>query len=358
MTNLFVAAGGGGDAVGILLARRVLEPEGEGPALISTCAWERLRVDPVPGPRPITGFVGLGQRAGRNVEVLPSSDTEPPGRSTLPRLASESDTRIFLHDFESGAEGLAVQLRALARDVSAERLVVVDVGGDVTARGDEPGLLSPLADSITLAGALATTVPTSLAVVGPGADAELTEAEVINRLVAHGAEPVGLVSPADVERCAAILGWHPTEASALVAASALGGRGSVEMRRGSHPTPLTERTREVWLARNPALEDFPLALALAGTKSLRGAVDVIEGLSVNEIAYEQAKAVQLSSPERRRRRSVEEIVRRAVSNGASHITTRRLMEQANLDPTAATETLRKLEVSGRRVGGLWELDSF
>lgn len=84
MTTLFVAAGGGGDAVGILLAHQVLDPSSEAPVLISTCAWERLRIDPTPGPRPIEGFTGLGVVNGLAVEVLPSSDTEPPGRSVSP----------------------------------------------------------------------------------------------------------------------------------------------------------------------------------------------------------------------------------------------------------------------------------
>ena len=63
---------------------------------------------------------------------------------------------------------MARQLRDLVDALSADTLTVVDVGGDVVARGDEPNLLSPLADSLTLGAALSTEIPTRLAVLGPG----------------------------------------------------------------------------------------------------------------------------------------------------------------------------------------------
>src|SRR5699024_3682182 len=116
--------------------------------------WERLRIDPTPGPRPIIGFTGLGHIDGLLVEVLAHSDTRPPGRSMLPRLAAETPARIFVHDFHYGAHGLADHLRRLVNALDADRIVVVDVGGDVVASGAEATLLSPLADSLTLAGAL------------------------------------------------------------------------------------------------------------------------------------------------------------------------------------------------------------
>ncbi len=354
MRTLFVAAGGGGDAVGILLARRILDPEGQGAALITTCAWERLRIDPTPGPRPVDGFSGLGEVDDRAVEVLPSSDTVPAGRSMLPRLAAEADARIFLHDFERGAQGLARQLRDLVDALSADTLTVVDVGGDVVARGDEPNLLSPLADSLTLGAALSTEIPTRLAVLGPGTDAELSEAQVLDHLRRLGANLEGRIEPTDVQRCQHILDWHPTEASSLVAASALGQRGAVDMRRGRSATPLTEHGRELWVCDSPRIQDFLLAHAVAGSASLDEAVIVVEELAVNEIAFERNKAARLSaSPPRPL--SLEEITTAGMRNGATHITTRRLLEQLNADPIATDPKLEALDLSEQRTGGLWEL---
>lgn len=357
MKTLFVAAGGGGDAVGTLLARRVLDPDGEAPTLISTCAWERLRIDPTPGPRPISGFTGLGDVDGHPVEMLGSSRTTPPGRSVLPRLAYEADARIFLHDFEGGAKGLAEQLRHLVAALEVERIVVVDVGGDVVATGVEPNLLSPLADSLALAGALATGIPTNLAVVGPGADAELTEHEVLERLSAVNGQRVGEVSAPDVECCGDILDWHPTEASALVAAAALQARGAVEMRRGRAPTPLTERGSGIWVVAEPRLASFPLANSLVSTLDLQSAVEAMDRLSVNEIAYERTKAAQLLSSTPSPGRSVSATIEDAIRNGASHITSRRLLEQLGVPRSADQFQLDALASQAKRVAGLWILNS-
>jgi len=323
MRILFVAAGGGGDAVGILLARRILAPHDAGPALISTCAWERLRVDPVPGPRSLSGFTGLGFVDGEPAEVLPSCDTTPPGRSMLPRLAAEADARIFLHDFEHGAQGLAQRLRFLASALSVARLVVVDVGGDVLATGKEPGLLSPLADSLTLAAALQTEVPTSLAVIGPGSDAELPEDEVRRRLDRLGATVAGTIDPASVDELRGILAWHPTEASALVAASALGEQGAVEMRRGLQLVPLTSHTAEAWLLTHPRIHDFPLAHAVQHSTTMRDARQTMASLAVDEIAYEEAKSVRTGEANRQ---GAQELIVAAHSRGATHITARRWQE--------------------------------
>ncbi|MFC7595777.1 DUF1152 domain-containing protein [Terrabacter sp. GCM10028922] len=355
MTTLFVAAGGGGDSVGVLLGRRVLDPEAEGPALITTCAWERLRVDPLPGPRPVEGFSGLGSVGGLAVEVLPNSDTIPSGRSMLPRVTAEVDARIFLHDFNDGVRGLTQQLRALATAVDADRLLVVDVGGDIVSTGTEPGLLSPLADSITLAAALSTGLSTSLAVLGPGADAELSEDDVIARLNQVGGRHEGNITLPDVKPIRPILTWHPTEASALVAAAALGARGAVEMRRGRRPTPLTEIGAEVWLIKTPRLEDFPLALAVAHTEHLDQARRILATLAVDEIAYEEDKAGRLRATVEAHPKHVSTIAAEAIGKGATHITTRRLLEQLNVAALDDDPVRGQLAASSSRFAGLWDL---
>jgi hypothetical protein len=326
MRTLFVAAGGGGDVVGVLLARRILDPEPAGPALIATCAWERLRIDPLPGPRPIDGFSGLGNVGSRAIEVLPESDTVPPGRSTLPRVAADSGARIFLHDFVAGSHGLADQLRTTATALEAERLVVVDVGGDVLGTGDEPGLLSPLADSITLAAALQSGLQPELAIVGPGTDAELAEDDVARRLRQLGAHCAGSVDRGDVEAAGTLLAWHPTEASALVAGAATGVRGAVEMRRGGTPVPLSANSCAVWVIPSPTLPGFPLAAALANTTSLAEARQILRSLAVDEISYEEAKSATASRVSRPTRQTRAEAMSNAAWNGATHITARRLLE--------------------------------
>ncbi|MFI5622729.1 DUF1152 domain-containing protein [Nocardioides sp. NPDC051685] len=345
--TLYVAAGGGGDAVGTLLARRLLESIGGEPALISTCAWERLRIDPVPGPRSRSDFVGLRSVGGVRAEVVPTSDTLPAGRSVLPRLAGDVDARIFVHDFTGGAVGLADQLRALANSVGAESLTVVDVGGDVVAHGGERGLLSPLADSLTLAASIRTGLSVRLAILGPGVDGELTANDVTKILRHLRAERIGVVTPDDVAALHDVLVWHPTEATTLAAAAALGHRGAVDMRRGLEPVPLLDDSAAVWVLDSPDPASFPLASALMQTRSLVSAERIMRDVAVDELDYERRRATQRNSQPPAESTSV--VVEASRHQGATFITTRRLLETGTTD-LLSLETAR---VDGL---GLWDLD--
>jgi hypothetical protein len=345
--TLFVAAGGGGDAVAALLVRRLLAPDEDGPALVSTCAWERLRIDPVPGPRRRTDFQNLAPLAGVAAEVTDRSDTLPPGRSSLPRVAAEGFGRVLLHDFEGGAVGLAAQLTQLVSALEVDRLTVVDVGGDIVARGPEPTLLSPLGDSLTLAACFRLGVPTTVAIVGPGVDGELPTPYVYELLQIVGATLAGSVGAMDVDPIRPVLSWHPTEATTIVAAAALGARGAVEMRRGGPPVAMDASSAEIWTVKQPEPQLFPIARALMQTTSLANAEDIVCRIAVNELDYERARAGRHNAPEK-------PITIRAFADasraaGATHATTRRLLEATGTDPSS---------FSGARVDGLglWALD--
>lgn len=343
-----MAAGGGGDAVGALLARRALGDTDERPPLVTTCAWERLRIDPVPGPRARADFADLGLVGGEPCEVLSTSYSVPTGRSALPRLAETSGARIFLHDFDGGAVGLAEQLRRLAASLRVDHLVVLDVGGDVVARGQEPTLKSPLADSLTLAAALVTGIRTTLVVLGPGSDGELPEAEVLSLLSQVGARAVGLVGLKDVQGLQSVLTWHPTEASAIVAAGAKGVRGSVAMRRGQVPVPLTECAPEAWAVSSPTFDLFPLAKLLRTSTTLSEAEDVLRTFAVDEIDFERRVAGQASSC--RRPKHLADVILELEAAEATHITGRRLAEILychELDVLKARE--------GRPRSGIWSV---
>lgn len=349
MRTLYVAAGGGGDAVGALLARRALGDTDERPPLVTTCAWERLRIDPVPGPRARADFTGLGLVGGEPFEVLPDSDMVPPGRSVLPRLAETSGARIFLHDFEGGAVGLSAQLQRLATSLDVDKLVVVDVGGDVVARGPERGLRSPLADSLTLAAALQTAIPTSMVVLGPGADAELSEGEVHGLLEEAGAAAVGRVTAEDVRSLGPVLSWHPTEATVVVAAAAVGVTGAVAMRSGHDPVPITDRTSEAWCTSSPFWRAIPLAAALRETDSLAAAERVMRSVAVNEIDFERRMALEKTT--RHRPGTVARLISEMQKVGATHVTRRRMSESIGTQAMRDAET--RIDVGLAR---LWSLD--
>ena len=114
-----VAAGGGGDAIAAaVLANAVPGIEGVG---IATLAWDRLIVDPLPGPRAAADFTSLDVRGGYFL-VTPDTRPLPPAGSTLPRLAAELPLPLVLLDPSAGAVGLCRQLAA-ARQVPHLMLV-------------------------------------------------------------------------------------------------------------------------------------------------------------------------------------------------------------------------------------------
>jgi hypothetical protein len=261
-------------------------------------------------------------------------------------LAETCGARIFLHDFEGGAEGLTVQLQRLAASLEVDRLVVVDVGGDIVARGSEPDLRSPLADSLTLAAALGAGLPTLVVVIGPGVDAELPERDVLGLLEEFGGEAVGSITAVDVRGLEAVLSWHPTEATALVAAGAGGIRGRVAMRRGRDPVPVTARTPTIWAVSSATFDSFPLAGALQGTTSLPEVEVVMREVAVDEIDFE--RQVSAEGQTARPGRDLEGLILDMEAVGATHITGRRLSE---ILARAASDNL--VAVTSRELHGLW-----
>ncbi|MFK8844157.1 DUF1152 domain-containing protein [Streptomyces sp. Ac-502] len=78
--KLLIAAGGGGDAITTAMVHTALHGD-DVPALILTYAWERLVVDPVPGPRRRTDFTGTERPGDRVHLVTPASAPSlPPAR--------------------------------------------------------------------------------------------------------------------------------------------------------------------------------------------------------------------------------------------------------------------------------------
>src|SRR5262245_7708509 len=106
--TLYVAAGGGGDAIACAMIARQLEPDVEQP-LIATMSWDRLILDPTPGPRAASDFVGLEPVARRTFRVTEVSALAGPGTSSLPRLLRELPADIYLLDPSWGAPAMAEQ---------------------------------------------------------------------------------------------------------------------------------------------------------------------------------------------------------------------------------------------------------
>ncbi|MFF3257372.1 DUF1152 domain-containing protein [Actinacidiphila glaucinigra] len=341
---MIVAAGGGGDAVAAAMLSAALYGD-EDPAVILTYAWDRLIVDPVPGPRNPDDFTGLRQLTASVYAV--SADTEPvaPAGSTLPRLAAELPHTLALIDPRRGAIGMAQQLEELIAELSPESVDLLDVGGDILARGDEPTLKSPLADALTLAACAQLKTPVRLIIAGPGLDGELPARDLIEALgsIAH------TLTAEDVEPIASILEWHPSEATAMLGAAARGVRGLCEIRDAGLPVPLTDEGPTVHEADlDNALHRNALSRALVSTSSLEEAEQHSREIcGYSEIDYERNKALWLSEqsvvpldPDNVLS-ELSHFEAEARNRGITHTTFRRLTESLSL-PGSQRQELRAL----------------
>ncbi len=236
--------GGGGDIVGAAhtyrRARVDLDPE---LLVLGGLTWERAVVDPEPGPRSRDEILGDVEWIHDRVGVLRGEARPRRGsefaESRVRRVLRElghSDVQVVLIDVGGGVEGTVDGLRALMDHFDLDVLIGVDVGGDALARGDEPGVESPLADSIMTC-SLAKLEDTVLGVFGWGSDGELTREELRQRFSEIAAEggylgAVGLTRK-DVEFLKLLVEEVETEASRIpLRAAEAGDLGPIEIRGG------------------------------------------------------------------------------------------------------------------------------
>ncbi|MER8028348.1 DUF1152 domain-containing protein [Streptomyces bauhiniae] len=333
MTRLIVAAGGGGDAIAAAMLSSALYGDDD-PAVIFTYAWDRLLIDPLPGPRGADDFTGLTRLTPSVWAVTANTRPRPPAGSTLPRLAAELPHTFALLDPYEGAVGITRQLQELIDHLNPESIDLLDVGGDILARGDEPTLRSPLADALTLAAVSQVSASARLLVAGPGLDGELSADELRPMLgpVAH------IFTASDTSAIGAVLEWHPSEATALLAATARGIRGTCKIRDAGLPVPLTDdgpRVHEVGLGET--MNRNTLACAITGTQTLLEAdAHSRRVCGFSEIDYERTKAGRLSQEPLRRRVNkavlshLKEFEAEERDGGATHTTFRHLTEALNL----------------------------
>ncbi|MFZ4188184.1 DUF1152 domain-containing protein [Streptomyces pseudogriseolus] len=349
MTRLIVAAGGGGDAVAAAMLHAALYGD-EDQAVILTYAWDRLLIDPLPGPRGADSFTGL-EPVTQSVWSVPA-EAQPiaPAGSTLPRLAAELPHTLALLDPYHGAEGITRQLEELVSHLAPASIDLLDVGGDILAQGDEPTLKSPLADALTLAACCQVNAPIRLLVAGPGLDGEISPDDLRPLF----GTSVHTFTAEDVETIGSILEWHPSEATAMLAATARGTRGICEVRDAGLPVPLTDEgptVHEVDL--DDAVSRNSLARAIMTTATLDEAeAHSREICGFSEIDYERNKVLWLKEQQPTKLESaavwarLDQFEAEARSHGVTHTTFRRITEALSVSGLQRND-LRQLLVNGR-----------
>lgn len=363
MKRLLIAAGGGGDPITAAMVHAALHGA-DTPALVLTYAWERLVVDPVPGPRRAADFTGTEPAAPGLALITPATAPRAPAGSLLPRLSGALRPRLGLLDPYGGTLGLARQVAAAARWCGAGRIDLVDVGGDIVARGDEPTLRSPLGDALAVAACAETGLPTTVYVAGPGLDNEVPLPDLLPRL----GPPALRLDAAHTEAVSGVFDWHPSEASALLVAAARGIRGVCGTRDAPRPVLLDDTARQVHrLTLDRVLGLSPLARALAGCSSLEEAEEASRAVcGFSEIARERRRAADPATPPAPHRPDRDPAAlldhfaaweRETLARGIAYATTRRITEELDLTAAEARALLAGLRTAApeRHVPPLWRL---
>ncbi len=243
---LAVGIGGGGDVVGALVVAELASLLGT-PAIVGGLTWERRPIDPAPGPRRIDELSPDARRINAWTALAGPETTGPGGfRFAESGMARHLGEPVLLLDPTGGPAAVADGLADAAHTLGCDTIVLLDVGGDVLAHGDEAGLASPLADAVCLAAApalAATGITTLLALFGAGCDGELTPGEVAERVaeVARAGGQLGAWGPGpdELARVRAALAQVPTEASAMGLRCAGGETGVTTIRGGLRTVQLT-----------------------------------------------------------------------------------------------------------------------
>ena len=284
--------------VGALAVARLCESLGT-PFVLGGVAWERTPVDPHPGPRPLAEIRGGRPLGDAAVLAGPKTATPEGVAFSEARMAAHLGTETVLVDVSGGAASATAGIEGAITELGCDLLVCVDVGGDVLAHGDEPGLASPLCDAVMVAAALrvAGRVKPLLAVVGPGCDGELTVDEVLGRVaeLARAAAWLGTwgLTPEVATQLDAAATVVPTEASLQVVRCARGEVGNAYIRRGRRRVELGPVGALTFLFDPVAAPSaaLPLAHAVADTGSIEEGRAALAARGVHtELDYERSNS--------------------------------------------------------------------
>lgn len=290
--------GGGGDVVGALATARLCQAFGA-EFVLGGVAWERWPVDPHPGPRHLDEI--RGGRPLSDCALLANERTVTPDGTPFAesRMAGYLCSDTVLIDIGGGVAELAAGLVDAAKRLGCDLAIFLDVGGDVLAHGEEPGLASPLCDAVMAAAAaeMADALPVLGGVYGAGCDGELSPTEVIDRIAALGRAGALLggwgLTPALCEQIEQAARVVPTEASLMGVRCARGETGSVPIRGGRRTVELTPVGGLTFYFDPVTALDadlLPLAAAVRGAGSLEEAHEALSARGVGtELGLERAR---------------------------------------------------------------------
>jgi hypothetical protein len=300
--SLVIGIGGGGDVAGALATARFLEFCGL-EFVLGGLSWERRVFDPLPGPRMLSEVENVRALHQYAWMANRASQTKAGVYFAESRMAEFLAKEVLLVDISGGVQGVVAGVERAIEELQTDLLVGVDVGGDSLAKGIEPGLRSPLADSVMLAGFVELEkrgYRVLWGVFGYGSDGELTvnEIEAALSVLASAGGLLGAwsLTPKTAAELAAAIKTVPTEASAIPVQSFRGASGESGIRDGSRRvklTPLSALTFFISASKLFEALSRP-AQAVYGSSSLDQANDALHAIGIkteldSEREYYQAQ---------------------------------------------------------------------
>ena len=294
-----IGIGGGGDVAGALAVAELSRLYHGGDPVIGGVTWERRPIDPEPGPRRIDEIEGGELITPCVLMAGPATRVRSSGvHFAESHMADFLRGDTVLIDPNGGPAAIADALAATAYRLGSDLTIFVDVGGDVLAHGDEPGLASPLCDSVMLAAAVRmqrSGHPVLGAVFGVGCDGELEVDEVWARIAevaaAGGTAGARGLTPPIAARLEEAVRHVPTEASAQALKAFRGETGVSKMRGGRRSVELTPAAAmTLFFDPETALESAArCAAAVYDAASLEDANDLLHtaGVERTELDWER-----------------------------------------------------------------------
>lgn len=172
---LVFGMGGGGDIVSAIPVANFLRFF-DFEILYGGVLWDRLVIDPKPGPRSVEELLAVEKICDTIAFVTEETRTSDGVRPNLARAAKHLGKVVGL-DITKGVRKLREDLLSFSENQSLGLLIGVDAGGDSISVGYESGVRSPLADAISVA--VLSELEGIVAVTGFGSDGELKFEELL-----------------------------------------------------------------------------------------------------------------------------------------------------------------------------------
>jgi ribulose-5-phosphate 4-epimerase/fuculose-1-phosphate aldolase len=300
---LVIGIGGGGDVAGALAVAELSRLYHGGDPVLGGVTWERRPIDPDPGPRRADELMDAEAIAPSVLMAGASTRVRSSGvHFAESHMADFLRTGTLLVDPNGGPRKVAESLIATVHRLGTDLTIFVDVGGDVLAHGDEPGLGSPLCDAVLLAAAVRmqrSGHPVLGALFGPGCDGELELDEVWARIAevaaAGGIAGARGLTPPIAARLEEAVRHVPTEASAQAIKAFRGETGPSPMRGGRRTVDLSPAAAiTFFFDPEAALESAArCAAAVYDAQSLEDANELLNEMGVRtELDWERERAAE------------------------------------------------------------------